>query len=56
VPSVRPQDPVGAGGRGLYLVESLSDSWGMERDGTWQTRVWFEMLRHPPAGGRTPSW
>jgi hypothetical protein len=38
------------------LVERPSDRWGMERDGTWQTRVWFEMLRHPPAGGRTPSW
>ncbi len=37
------------GGHGLYLVERLSDSWGMERDGTRQTRVWFEFLRSPRA-------
>jgi anti-sigma regulatory factor (Ser/Thr protein kinase) len=51
VPSVQPRDPVGDGGRGLYLVESLSDSWGMERDGARQTRVWFEMRRRSSAGG-----
>jgi anti-sigma regulatory factor (Ser/Thr protein kinase) len=28
-------------GRGLYLVEQMSDSWGIER--TPQTCVWFEM-------------
>ena len=29
---------------GLYLVESLSDSWGFERTGD-QNRVWFEISR-----------
>jgi anti-sigma regulatory factor (Ser/Thr protein kinase) len=56
VPAVQPRDPLGAGGRGLYLVESLSDSWGMERDGARQTRVWFEMRREPSAVGRSLSW
>lgn len=52
VPSVQPRDPIRPGGRGLYLVDSLSDSWGMEREGTTQTRVWFEMLRKPSASWR----
>jgi anti-sigma regulatory factor (Ser/Thr protein kinase) len=51
VPAVQPPEPLGAGGRGLYLVESLSDSWGMEREGAHQTRVWFEMRRRASAGG-----
>jgi hypothetical protein len=46
VPTVRPRRAT-AGGHGLYLVERLSDSWGMERDGKRQTRVWFEFLRGP---------
>jgi anti-sigma regulatory factor (Ser/Thr protein kinase) len=48
VPSLRPRH-ARPGGRGLYLVERLSDRWGMERDGTSQTRVWFEILRGPAA-------
>jgi anti-sigma regulatory factor (Ser/Thr protein kinase) len=51
VPAVQPPEPLGAGGRGLYLVESLSDSWGMEREGARQTRVWFEIRRRASAGG-----
>jgi anti-sigma regulatory factor (Ser/Thr protein kinase) len=47
--SVQPRDPLRIGGRGLLLVECLSDSWGTERDASGQTRVWFEMLRHPLA-------
>lgn len=42
--------PVGAsaatvddpGGRGLYLVDALADTWGMEHHGTGK-RVWFEL-------------
>jgi anti-sigma regulatory factor (Ser/Thr protein kinase) len=51
VPSVQQRDPLGDGGRGLYLVDSLSDSWGMEREGARQTRVWFEMRRRASVGG-----
>jgi anti-sigma regulatory factor (Ser/Thr protein kinase) len=29
------------GGWGLFLVQRLSDRWGIERDGS--TRVWFEL-------------
>ena len=47
----------GTGGRGLYLVESMSDSWGMERDGARQTRVWFEMRRQSSVGfGLSFAW
>jgi anti-sigma regulatory factor (Ser/Thr protein kinase) len=56
VPAVQPQALLGEGGRGLHLVESLSDTWGMERDGARQTRVGFEMRRHPYAGGTTFAW
>ena len=28
------------GGRGLFLVDALSDSWGLSRD---RSRVWFEV-------------
>lgn len=28
------------GGRGLFLVDALSDSWGLSED---QSRVWFEV-------------
>jgi anti-sigma regulatory factor (Ser/Thr protein kinase) len=31
------------GGWGLYLVDRISDRWGVERDG--RTRVWLEMDR-----------
>jgi len=52
-PCLQPRDPLRAGGRGLFLVESLSDSWGSERNETGQTRVWFEMLRRPPSPAAT---
>ncbi len=39
-----PPEPGRAGGWGLRLVEQLSRSWGVERDGG--TTVWFEMDRH----------
>jgi anti-sigma regulatory factor (Ser/Thr protein kinase) len=54
-PSVQPRDPLRTGGRGLLLVERLSDSWGTDRVATGHTRVWFEMLRHPlaPSTDRT---
>jgi hypothetical protein len=38
-------DPARPGGRGLFLVDTLSDRWGMTREGTSETRVWFEMDR-----------
>jgi anti-sigma regulatory factor (Ser/Thr protein kinase) len=36
-------DPARASGWGLYLVEELSDRWGMDRGGRGGTRVWFEL-------------
>ncbi len=43
-PIVRRADPESLDGRGLAIVEALSDAWGVERDGVGQT-VWAE-IRH----------
>jgi anti-sigma regulatory factor (Ser/Thr protein kinase) len=43
IPSVLPPDTARHGGRGLRLVEMLSDAWGMQRAGTRGTTMWFEM-------------
>ena len=47
VPMIQPLDPTRPGGRGLFLVDTLSDRWGMTRQGPRETRVWFEMGRRP---------
>ena len=39
-------DPDDVDGWGLYLVETLSDRWGVDKDaGDGPTRVWFELDR-----------
>ena len=38
-----PSDPDRASGWGLFLVQTLADRWGFERDGG--TLVWFELDR-----------
>jgi anti-sigma regulatory factor (Ser/Thr protein kinase) len=43
-PIVRRPDPEALDGRGLAIVEALSDEWGVEHDGLGQT-VWAE-IRH----------
>lgn len=40
-PPPPPDDPFATSGRGLALVETLSDRWGVSRDRL--TRVWFEI-------------
>jgi anti-sigma regulatory factor (Ser/Thr protein kinase) len=42
VPQPRQASPWDYGGRGLFLVEQLSDSWGTELD-TSGKRVWFRV-------------
>ena len=43
-PVVQIPDDVSEGGRGLFLVASLADRWGTEREpGTPGKRVWFEL-------------
>ena len=42
---------VDEGGRGLLILESLSDRWGVTRDG--HTRVWFEVSERPVSAGST---
>jgi anti-sigma regulatory factor (Ser/Thr protein kinase) len=45
VPTIQPVHPTRPGGRGLFLVDTLSDRWGMTREGSHETQVWFEMGR-----------
>jgi hypothetical protein len=40
--------PESLSGWGLYLVDQLTDRWGVT--GTDGTRVWFEIDREPAAG------
>jgi anti-sigma regulatory factor (Ser/Thr protein kinase) len=47
MPMIQPLDSERPGGRGLFLVESLSDRCGMTRDGSRHTEVWFEMGYQP---------
>ena len=39
-------------GWGLFLVQELSDRWGIERLADEGTAVWFEIARHSPESGR----
>jgi len=50
-PQVRPLDPRTPGGLGLYIVEQITESWGVER-GEHGTTVWFEMI---PARAPRPA-
>ena len=40
-PPPPPEDPFAESGRGLALVDMISDRWGVARDGL--SRVWFEI-------------
>jgi anti-sigma regulatory factor (Ser/Thr protein kinase) len=44
-----PVDPQDVDGWGLYLVQTLSDRWGVDRAGDHgRTKVWFELDRGTP--------
>jgi anti-sigma regulatory factor (Ser/Thr protein kinase) len=42
-PRLRPAPPEAEGGRGLHLVDALSDDWGAEPLAGGRKRVWFEI-------------
>jgi anti-sigma regulatory factor (Ser/Thr protein kinase) len=42
-PEVQDLDPEVPGGMGLFLVEQISSSWGVERLSGGANRVWFEL-------------
>jgi anti-sigma regulatory factor (Ser/Thr protein kinase) len=44
-PILREEDPASNGGWGLFLVDRLSDSWGVVEEETGSQRVWFEVRR-----------
>ena len=48
--SAEPGDPETAEGWGLYLVETLSDRWGVEDRPDGGHVVWFELDRQPQSG------
>jgi anti-sigma regulatory factor (Ser/Thr protein kinase) len=41
------------GGRGLVILETLTDRWGMSRDA--KARVWFELAARPATGPRAQA-
>ncbi|MGO9822487.1 MAG: ATP-binding protein [Solirubrobacteraceae bacterium] len=43
-PRILPPDPERLGGLGLFVVDQLSEAWGIARDGITGTRVWCEVL------------
>jgi anti-sigma regulatory factor (Ser/Thr protein kinase) len=43
IPVVQDLDPDVPGGMGLFLVEQISASWGVERTDGGANRVWFEL-------------
>jgi anti-sigma regulatory factor (Ser/Thr protein kinase) len=43
IPVVQDLDPEMPGGMGLFLVEQISSSWGVERTDRGANRVWFEL-------------
>ncbi|WP_247597721.1 ATP-binding protein [Streptomyces sp. RKND-216] len=49
----RPGDPEGLAeqGRGLALLDALTDAWDAERTGPATKMVWFELVSRTPAGG-----
>jgi anti-sigma regulatory factor (Ser/Thr protein kinase) len=56
VPRLVPITRDGSGGRGLALVDRLSDRWGYERREPDGKTVWFEVaLRRPAPGWTSPG-
>jgi anti-sigma regulatory factor (Ser/Thr protein kinase) len=47
-PAVRRYDRYAATGRGLHLLETLADRWGVDVEPE-QKRVWFELAREAPS-------
>jgi anti-sigma regulatory factor (Ser/Thr protein kinase) len=47
LPRLTERDVTTSGGLGLPLVEQLSSSWGVARDGSGATRVWSELTLSP---------
>ncbi|MFC9861429.1 MULTISPECIES: ATP-binding protein [unclassified Streptomyces] len=54
-PAVAVGDVLDEGGRGLLLVDAVTDKWGVEtrRDGRGKT-VWFECVSAAPGAARPP--
>lgn len=44
-PEMQELNPEVPGGMGLFLVDQISDRWGVEDAGAGATRVWFELAR-----------
>ncbi|MGP3981752.1 ATP-binding protein [Streptomyces sp. KR80] len=55
VPSLHGADPTAAGGRGLPLVASVSESWGVRPHDDGGKVVWFTLRLSPPAVPATPA-
>ncbi|SFD79453.1 ATP-binding protein [Streptomyces aidingensis] len=47
LPHLAPCDQDSEGGRGLHLVDTLADDWGVDRDASGGKTVWFELTPPP---------
>ena len=50
-PGGRVSDDVAEGGRGLLILETLAERWGVQSDP--RSRVWFELSPRPESAGGT---
>jgi anti-sigma regulatory factor (Ser/Thr protein kinase) len=55
-PRILPLDPDRVGGIGLFVVNEVSEAWGVARDGTEGTRVWCDILLHRRPPSELGSW
>jgi hypothetical protein len=51
-PHVREADWTDEGGRGLWIVDMSSVSWGVTRDESGQLSVWFELAEDRQSAGQ----
>jgi anti-sigma regulatory factor (Ser/Thr protein kinase) len=54
LPTLRAADPSDTGGRGLSLIEAVSESWGVRPQGAAGKTVWFALPAHFPSPAVTP--
>jgi anti-sigma regulatory factor (Ser/Thr protein kinase) len=55
VPTIAEHGDEAEGGRGLFLVECVSEKWGVQRPAAGGKVVWAELSTGGPAGGPLPS-
>lgn len=55
LPTLRAAEPFDTGGRGLSLIEAVSESWGVRPQGAEGKTVWFALPAHCPSPAVAPA-